>query len=230
MPVGFESIGDTGRYQVDSNFKNLALIRSGQLLSQQYTNGSTTNTRPTRVAITLNEGEILALACTELCALGSKIGNTVYVYVDSAAGQMVEYYIFKPGGNTSSTFGLQVFSEDGELTFDSGWDLFDVRYILSGYVTASLSAGRKYAFVHSQIGTSITYTQVVNGIPPNSLTSHVRRTMFSAVKISGNSVVCQLSNVDVAATPPSSGAGQPYSETYSNNATPVALIIDVTGF
>lgn len=230
MPVGFESVGDSGSYQVDSDFKNLAMIRSGTVNSQTYTNGETTNTAPTRVAITLNDGEILAIACTQYCAFGSRIGNVAYVYVNAAAGQAVQYYIFQSGGAAASNFGLQVFNENGELTFDAGWNLFDVRHVLSGYGSVNLPAGKKYAFVHSQIATRITYTKVVNGIAPNSFVSFVRVTDFSSVRINGGLVECQLSTVDAGGTRPSPGTGSSYTNQYNNGINPIALIIDVTGF
>jgi len=230
MPTGFQSIGDDGNYQIDSSFASLALVRSGSLASQQYTNGSTTNTSPTRVAITLNSDEILAIACTDLCALGSLVGNTAYVYVSAAAGRVVEYFIFKPGSAGMSSSGMQVFNEVGSITFDSGWKLFDVRHIFEGYGSVSLPAGRQYAFVHSQIGTQVSYNRVVNGIPPNSLVSYIRRTAFSCMSINGQTLVSQLANVDVAGTTPSPGNVPALSQTLSNNVTPQFLIIDVTGY
>ncbi len=230
MPTGFEAIGDAGNYQIDSSFANMALIRSGALYSEQYTNGSTTNTNPTRVAVTVNAGEVLAVACTALCAVGSIVGTTVYVYVSAAAGTLVEYYIFKPGDTSVSSVGMQIFNESGQITFDSGWKLFDVRHILAGYTSVTLAVGRKYAFVHTQIGTVVIYNRVVNGIPPSVLVSYIRRTQFSCVSINGNSIACQLANVDVAASPPSSGSGAAVNQTIPNNVTPQALIIDVTGY
>lgn len=230
MPAGFESIGDSGSYQVDSDFKNLALIRAGTVNSQAYTNGETQNTIPSRVGITINDGEILAIACTQYCAFGSRVGNVAYVYVNAQPGQAVQYYIFQSGGAPATNFGLQVFNESAELTFDAGWNLFDVRLVMSGYGSASLPASRKYAFVHSQIATRVTYTKVVNGIAPNSFVSFVRITDFSSIRINGGLIESQLSTVDAGGTRPSPGTGSSYTNQYNNGITPIALIIDVTDF
>lgn len=228
--AGFQAIGDTGSYQVDSNFKNLAMVRSGTLISQTYTNGETTNTSPSRATLTLNDGEILALSCSVFCALGSRVGNTAYVYCSEAAGQLIRYYVFKPGDNPTG-FGLQVFDASGDLTFDAGWKLFDVRSILSGYSSAQLPSGRSYAFVHSQIGTRITYNKVVNGMEPNIFTSYIRSTEFSSYAISGSTISCALSAVDIASTRPSRGSSGPgFTRIATNNVNPVALVIDVTGY
>lgn len=230
MPVGFESIGDSGNFQVDSSFKNLAMVRSGTVASQQYSNGSTQNTNPSRVGVTLYEGEILAVSCSEYCSLGGKVGDTAYVYVSAPAGQPVNYYIFKPGGLTVSSFGLQVWNEVGELTFDSGWSLFDVRAILSGYNSVSLVVGRKYAFVQCQIGARVDYTRVHNGVPPNSFISDVRVTYYSSVRVVNQTVQCEQSAIDIGATPPRPGPGPGSYDTRSNGVNPISLIIDVTGF
>lgn len=231
MPTGFVSIADNGHWQVDSDFAVLSLRRSGQVASQQYSNGATTNSNPTRVAIQVDDGEVLALASTAHCALGVRVGNVAYVYVAAPAGQIIEYYIFAPGTTGISLSGLQVFNEAGQITFDSGWKLFDVRLLLSGHNGTYLAPGRKYAFVHSQINTSILYAQILNGIPPNSFVSYLRRTSYTGVRIVDNYVEAALTTVDVAATPPSpGGSGNAYSETYSNNVNPISIIIDVTGY
>lgn len=230
MPAGFQSIGTSGSYQIDSNFTNLALDRSGQLSSQQYMAGDTFNTRPTRVAVTLTEGEILAFSCTAAAAVGTRTGNLSYIFVDAPAGTIVKYYIFKPG-YTSSTFGLQVYNEAGGLTFDSSWRLFDVRSLVNGYNTWTLAGGREYAVVHTKIATSVRYTRVVNGQPPNQLGSWVRVTAFSCASVVGNSITTRLANVDSWATAPQPGGGSSsYSETYSNGVTPSFIVIDVTGY
>lgn len=232
MQAGFQAIGETGSYQVDSSFANLALDRSGVLTSQNYTNGSTQNTSPTRAQITLYDGEILALSCSVFCALGSRQGNTAFIYVAAAAGQQISYYIFKPGSLSVSTTGLQIFNENEQLTFDSGWKLFDVRSIMQGYSNLNLTTGKKYAFVHTQISTRVKYDRVVNGMPPNYFSFYIRVTEFSSYRINGGLVECSLQAIDVAATDPSSASGGTpgFSETWTNGATPSALIIDVTGY
>lgn len=230
MPTGFQSIGETGSYQIDNSFVNLALDRSGTLTSQQYTAGETTNTSPTRVELTLNEGEILAISCVSYCALGSKVGNTAYVYVDAPAGRAVEYYIFKPG-TTLSNYGLQVFADNGVVTFDSGWKLFDVRQIMSGTGTLNMPVGRKYAIVHTQIATSIFYAKVVVGMAPNFTVNYIRSTSFSSYRINSGTIECAISAVDLAGTRPvRTGATNSYQNTYQNGVTPQALVLDVTGY
>lgn len=230
MISGFQAIGETGNYQIDSTFTNLALDRKGILYSQQYTAGETTNTSPTRVQLTLNDGEILALACTSYCSLGSKVGSVASVYVDTAAGTPVEYYVFKPG-TISSNFGLQVFNEDSELTFDTSWKLFDVRQIMTGFSDLNLPPSKKYAFVQCQIQSQIYYAKVVVGQSPNTTVNWFRSTSFSSYKITNNLVQCAISAVDLSATRPqrvSSANG--YSQTYNNGVTPQAILIDVTGY
>lgn len=230
MPTGFESIGDSGSYQIDSSFVNLALVRAGTLVSQSYTSGEITSTTPTRVQLTLQDGEILALACTAYCALGSKVGTTAYVYVNAPEGQLVEYYVFRPG-TTRSTLGLQVFDENKVITFDSGWKLFDVRRILSGLGTFSLPTNKKYAVVHTRIATSVVYQRVVVGISPNYTSNYFRRTSFSAYRINSGTIACALTVVDIAGTRPTpSPSSNGYMETYANGATALALAIDVTGY
>lgn len=230
MTAIFESIGDSGNFQVDSNFKNLALNRKGVLASQQYTSGETTNTSPTRVQIVLNDGEILALACTLMCSLGSKVGSTANVYVDGPAGTQVEYYVFKPGGGPG-TFGLEVFDEIGDMTFSSTWKLFDVRRIMTGFTSLSMPAGKKYAFVQTQIQSQIRYVKVVMGQGSNTMTNYFRDTSFSSYRINNNLVECALSAVDLAATrPQNSGTTNGFSQTINNNVSPIALILDVTNF
>lgn len=230
MPTGFVSIADNGNWQIDADVPTLALRRAGRVASQQYTNGSTTNSRPTRVAIQLNDGEILALSCTSHCALGAKEGNVAYVYVDAPAGQIVEYFIFAPGSASVSSSGMQTFDASGRITFDSGWRLFDVRHILFGHEAANLPGGRKYAFVHAMINVSIYYTRVVNGQPPNSFISNVRGTSFTGVSINGGSIRAASTTIDVAATAPRAGTGVGFYETYTNNVNPASIIIDVTNY
>lgn len=230
MISGFQAIGETGNYQIDSTFKNLALDRKGVLYSQQYTAGETTNTSPTRVQLTLLDGELLALACTVFCSLGSRVGNVASVYVDSAAGAAVEYYIFKPG-SSESNFGLQVFNENSELTFDTSWKLFDVRSIMTGFSSLNLAPNKKYAFIQCQIQAQIYYAKVVVGQQPNTTVNWFRSTSFSSYRINNNLVECAISAVDLAATRPQRvSSAQGYSQTYNNGVTPQALILDVTGY
>jgi len=229
MISGFQSISDNGNFQVDSTFKNLAMVRKGTLTTQQYTNGATTNTRPTRAALSLADGEIVAFSCSVFCAVGARVGTTLYLYADSPAGAVIEYWIFRPGF-TVGNFGLQVFNEVGDITFDSDWRLFDVRALISGHTTTYLTPGRKYAAVHSQINTNIEYVRMVSGQAPNSFYSFIRITSFSAAAINGGTITTALANIDSWGTRPEPGGGQAYRETYNNGITSLFLVIDVTGF
>lgn len=229
MPAGLEIFNESNHYQIDSDFTNLALIRKGSGVSQRYTNGSVTMTRPSRIVVTLQPNEIIAFACLQPCGIAYRQGTNVYVHCDAEEGVLIEYWIFAAGSEQSS-FGLQVFNEAGGLTFDSSWRLFNVRGLTTGLGNMQYFGTGKYAVVPMNVRVDAVYQVSLGGVTPNVFFIYSRATFYG-------SAICQNGNVSVSMAaldryaftrqPPGQTSGP---TTVSNGIEPSYIVIDVTGY
>lgn len=230
MPSGFQVFNDYNALQIDSDFINLALIRKGQVASQNYNEGTVVTTNPTRAYIDIAANEMLAFSCGSApAAVVFRDGNTVTIAVGAAAGAVINFWVFAPGV-TSSTSGMQVFTDTGALAFDSGWKLLNFRGITQGDGAFVFDPGRTYAVMHQNIRTRHVYRSYYEGVSPNVQIIDVDQMYFSGAQVSGANVTASLvlAQQFVQTRSASSPLGPTGEE--NNNVTSSFLVVDVTGY
>ncbi len=153
MTVGFTLFTDQGITQIDSNFKTVApafrLTHTGP-----YTNGSNTFTGTWyQFTITVpTDVKYLFFASPVDRTIGlMKKSGAEHTFRTSTSGT-VEIYGFKdtPAQAMSGNFGLQLFNENGVLTFDSSNNFMKVANVFTVPTTGMKvepwpEAGNKYA-------------------------------------------------------------------------------------
>lgn len=228
MPEGFQAVNDYGTLQIDSDFTNLSVLRRGQLTTANYSNGSVTNTRPTRANLAINDNELVAFACTSPTAIVAKDGNEVVFSTDSPAGAVISYWVFGLAGPVSNT-GLQVFKADGSIAFDAGWQLLKFLGQTAGNGGYGYP-GTTIAVIPQVMYLLTEYASVVQGVAPAVFILDSRNSRMSAASISGSSLNISTAIVD------SWGMTRSYPNEIGpngqsdNGVVPSYLVVDVTGY
>lgn len=156
MPTGILINGNNGSIQIDSNFSNLSLVSSGQIVPsdpQDVTPGAAAS--------------VITSAKTPFLFIGNTRGSYVtvlnYILPDgrnrysflSQTANSVDYYVYAqleqpPAG---SGFGLQVFKENGDVAFDSSMKPLIIRDIRSSTSGAfSKEAGATICICTTSVG------------------------------------------------------------------------------
>ncbi len=185
MPAGMTVYNDGGTIQVDENYKNLRFYGRATLSTTSVPNGdryrnyqhadftyTAVYNQPPMIAIESSAAGFIFLVSTS--------GNTFtfrVVFPLQGGSTSFTYWIFdQPNGNSSSTYGLQVFDDQGRLTFDAlmGYAKYIDRISIpsetsgtGGNVSYPIPAGRKYLPVQAVCGTYAQSNPVQQpGAPP----------------------------------------------------------------
>ncbi len=226
MPVGFQSIGDSGTVQIDSDFKNYTLASSGTL-----TLSSANAVKSIWGAMLTVTGVAPIVAFNRLRLFVYRVqqsGNSwTYHFVGLTSPELTNpatfnYYVFDVGySGSGNNVGLQLFDTTGNLTFDSNATQFPnvvgTRSELptGSNVTLTFPTGSNIAVVQAQMGW---YTS--GGAGPGWVDQWV---MW--VQAQGNSVVL---NKRVWFTTTTSGVAETPFSTFYKNIPSIFLFIDVS--
>lgn len=228
MPNGLQVFNDYNLLQIDSDFTNLALVRKGSLSTAAYSNGSVTNTRPTRASVSVGANEIIAFSCASPTAIVAKDGNDVIFSTDAPAGAVITYWIFGINGAVSNS-GVQVFKEDGSIAFDSGWQLLKFLGQTAGNGNYGYP-GKAVAVIPQTMYLLTQYSSVVQGVSPNVFIVDSRTSNMSAAAISGGSLGISTAVVDAwGMTREYPNEVGPNGQT-DNGVVATYLVVDVTGY
>lgn len=220
MDAGLEVFGATGSYQIDSKYKNPALLRKGA--------GATVEVSPGEVTISylpipLGPNEFLAWRSTIDSVFAQRDATNGYIYVRTAPGHTVEWWVF--GYPTSlSTFGLQVFNADGERVFDSSEKPLRVigsqSETVESYMFGSIASIQQKTYVR-QVRSS-------GGVAPNIFL--VNGLEFGVSKIVGSTVTIYKNQGFYSVATPTTSIPGDWAYNQTNGVTTQHLIIDVTDY
>lgn len=185
MPAGLTILNDSNTVQIDENYKNLEVTKKSPFSTTAAAGGSNwgnyqhadityqaRSVNPPMVAVEASSGSFVFL-------LASSGGSYTFRVVFPLATGSVSgtFWIFdEPPGQSSSTFGLQVFNDQGKLTFDAIARYARIVGRLSVPSQSSgdpdqqfaVPSGRKYIPVQSVCGTYAQSNPVSQpGVPPS---------------------------------------------------------------
>lgn len=153
MTVGFQSFTDSGVLQLDSAVKHLVFHSTGALTSFPTTVTSGVSKQGEIVLTGMISPIVFIKEGHGLVRNIIKSGSTyTYRILTKWAITSVTYYVFDVIPNTpTGTFGLQMYTSAGELSFDSNMRPLIPFYLQSRDATDSISAvsGREYAVSYS---------------------------------------------------------------------------------
>lgn len=147
MPNGFRVVGDHGVVQVDQDYTNLALVRSGSVFVPGGMPGA-------QVSVS---GVTWPIFCVRTPAgipvnvtSNQALPNPTYT-LRAQESSTVEWYVFDRDAPAPSEHGLTVRRADGSIAFNSGWKVMKI-----GAVAAVPTATDPYALLPA-VGVSAPY-------------------------------------------------------------------------
>lgn len=127
MPYGFYVKNDLGTFVIDETYKNLCIVNNGQFTlsstRQTITCGPGTLRRPI-IALRVSGGSAGIRNVT------TSLGVTTAVIVGSVGSVVTWYHFDVPPNTGTGTFGMQVFTDTGDVIFDSS---FKYARVFEGY-------------------------------------------------------------------------------------------------
>lgn len=169
MPSGLKLIGDDGQIQIDSQYRNYALLSSGSVVTQQDTNYAvTTVVADITYPVALDEAPIVLINCGVITAfLGSHIdSNNKYTgcRIETSGSATVYYKVLVPSDVLSQLtgWGMNIYDASGNLVFHSGFQYLRVYDLIvkSGSFTGNVnhySRTTPFYMVNSIYGRESTY-------------------------------------------------------------------------
>lgn len=158
MPAGFQSFLDNGLIQIDGDYDQYNLVKSGYLTNASFTGnvgGSGMFANPFAQIVAPYEDAIIAIRSTTAAsrvAVWRTNGPSqinIHKWWNLTTGT-IEYYVFTRYRPAGSNFGFQTFNAAGQLTFDANWPLMkivDVVSIAPGqYPTVGADSFKAYNF------------------------------------------------------------------------------------
>lgn len=156
MPAGVQIIGDSGVIQIDQNYFNVEL-QSKQTIST-IAGEAIWQAGQSRLVVTtnINTAPYVAIKpiANEIGLWRSELSGstlTLTYFCQAPIGTQIQVYFFGNPSSSPSNFGLQVFNELGELTYDSNRKYARVLLKISGNddvdepVNYPLPSGKEYA-------------------------------------------------------------------------------------
>jgi len=122
MSFGFSALGEVGNVQVDSAYKNLVLIKSGSVtLSNGNVEFASSSSDPRVLVTCAGIDPVIALKTSHGTRTYRvpKGGGNYEFHILGDPGHFVQYFIFDEPPQGAATFGMRVFSSEGEKVFDS---------------------------------------------------------------------------------------------------------------
>jgi len=174
MPVGFEAINTSNVVQIDENYRNMVLLKSGQFTANDTTTAQDLwwiNNQDVWTKTTANA--IIAIRCPYPGVVmgpgsyrsGLKVCNFLYPTGDSVT---IQYYIFDLVPPTNSDHvGMQIFDASGNLIYSA----YDYPLRVIGYENTEFPTfpGNDYTYALSNgdfavVGLGGGYTLDIDGI------------------------------------------------------------------
>lgn len=166
MPVGFRSIGDSGTVQIDTNYKNYSLASSGSLVLS-----ATGAVRGLWAATLTVTGTAPIVAFNRLRVHIHKVvrssSSWTYTFLGLTSPELpnpaqFNYWVFDVGYSASGgNLGLRLFTETGQLAFDSNVMEFPdivglhTEAATGSDVSLSFASGSNIAVIQAQMGWQI---------------------------------------------------------------------------
>lgn len=229
MPVGFQAIGDSGSYQIDSESRNMALDRIVAVPINQVT--GTSNYVGT---VAVGSAEVLALRSNgvPVAAIGRVGGNVTIVSPNaqnggSNGGGVAYAYIFSPyTGVGIGNCGLQVFRADGSIVYDSSQKNLAMVDYREGHGDFYYDAGRVYAAVCCN--QQVYVTDSVGGVQGSQLriigfSTSLLTPLAGGVRIEQRAYGAWVRNY-------SAGSGPNFASLAGSSPVARHLIVDITNF
>jgi len=121
MPAGLQVFNNFDTVQVDSNWRNYSLVSSQTIISSNNAWGEVNYAGA--IYTTSNASDLIFVYCPSsffpICIVQQNGQRSYRVGTGATAGVAVTFYIFREQVPVDSKYGLQVFNENGVLTFDS---------------------------------------------------------------------------------------------------------------
>lgn len=216
MAAGLLVINTHGTVLIDDTYSNLAVRNRGTLPAQSgYRNVSLTN--PAQ--------PIIAVGSTNYAIAAWIYGNQSAIW--SEGGADVDWYSFDTP-TSSGSFGLQVFTSSGQLTFDSSRQYARVVDVFSGVTTKNYPAGRTYAVAALTQARGIEW--VTRPVPLSDYVYADIHTKTIAPRVRGGTITTSWQTILIAPglTPIDPALVPPNSLDPNNSAT--FAVLDVTGY
>ncbi|MEQ9728505.1 hypothetical protein ABRP29_22980 [Pseudomonas sp. WHRI 8822A] len=122
MEAGLQIFNETGSIQIDSNYKNLALVAKYNVtpaVATVYNPGGTGQLYYADIILGVAQ-PIVAARCAQECIawqfLNASGQQVVRVFSPRV---VVEVFVFRVGANSGAPYGVEVFNARGELTFSA---------------------------------------------------------------------------------------------------------------
>lgn len=141
MPVGFQSIGDHGVYQIDELYQNLQLRAKGTFANHTAVSLANATMPVIAVRTTHANGALF---------IGGGFSGSTYTFNFRNPVVSGDYWIFDVPVD-SGNVGLQIFNAAGAMVFDSSLDYMK----MAGAATIGTStepAGKTYAWIQTGTG------------------------------------------------------------------------------
>ena len=226
MPAGFQSINNSNALQIDGEYSNLSLIRSGSVTPVKDNGyGSGPNTYNATVFCNPAAGEIVAVSSINNFTLYWTTSDS-HVYRVNGNAEF-KYYVFAKVTASGANFGMQVFKASGEISYCATWRPFNVAGVISS--AQSFTAGRSYAAIFLSLpATNFSQFTWIGGGQIIYAVVQQYDTAFAAISANSISVSAgpawQVMGEGVAPPAP------PPNFSYTNGLPLSIMVLDVTGY
>lgn len=156
MPTGFQSIGDAGIYQIDADYRNMLLIKSGQFTADNaatvrdawFNDNVTTWQNTTQYAMMAVRAVSPNMLTLTAGAWRSGMKVPSFFYPQAGQSHTFQYYIYDlVGPNPAHTYGMQVFNPSGQLVYSA----LDHPLKIIAYTNVQAGGNPFYTGPHSEL-------------------------------------------------------------------------------
>lgn len=228
MPTGLQVFNDSGVLQIDGAYNNLSFLRKGSSSVTEADPLPNLDATNCKIPFSPEDGEIVAVSWSET-------GNFIKYWTSptemgfkmNPPQGTLSYWVF---GRTTyeGSDGLQVFSESGDLVFDSHRKPFRVADFIIGNDIRTYPSGRDYAIVFA---TQTFGKNLEKRLEPGGFYEDRIYTFYmTACSMEENSIdikyfgyqrIWQMGLTPNPLIP---------QYTWDNGVTPTTMVIDVTGY
>ena len=229
MPSGLEIRRADGSLQLDAEVRVPCFLGKGSVTTTAIT-GYPSNSL---AKIPVGTNEFISVGSSAYCFFGAKRDGYQEIFVGAAAGATVDWYKWGYAPPTA-TFGFQVWNASGQLVFDATQKPLNVAAI-AGLGTTSLTAGRTYSFLASQVRVVNDRFAQYTGAQPDVQAYYVSSTNAHSIRRNGSNAEVADQTVSVAVSGPYDPDSPPvnaasWTSTQDNGLTTAYVIIDVTHY
>jgi hypothetical protein len=145
MGVGFQCFNDSGAFQIDGTYPQMALARKVTVSTSVLVTANGSGNTYSKGTFSLSSSEIAAIYCTSPVAITRVSSGTATFISTGGVGTSADIYIFSQVSSSGSNSGFQVFAADGTLVFDAMQKPLAMVGFPSGEGTFTYNSARKYA-------------------------------------------------------------------------------------